>query len=167
MERLWAPWRAPYILGPKEENCLLCRIAGERKDARNLVLCRGRLCFVMMNLFPYNSGHLMIVPYRHEKDLERLRSEEMGEMMALAGTSIGVLKEAMHPQGFNLGINIGDIAGAGVEDHLHLHVVPRWKGDTNFMPVAAKTKVISQELNQTYEALQKVWPREERTDQRT
>jgi ATP adenylyltransferase len=166
MERLWAPWRAPYILGSKEEGCLLCRIAGERKDTRNLVLWRGRLCLVMMNLYPYNSGHLMIVPYRHEKDVERLSRKEMGEMMDLAGTSIGVLKEAIHPQGFNLGINVGDIAGAGVEDHLHLHVVPRWKGDTNFMPVTARTKVISQELRDTYRALKKAWPQEGRADER-
>jgi ATP adenylyltransferase len=164
MEKLWAPWRAPYILGPKEEGCLLCRIAGQKKDAHNLVLRRGRLCFVMINLYPYNSGHLMIVPYRHEKDLESLSREETGEMMALAGTSIAVLKETMRPQGFNLGINLGDIAGAGVEDHLHLHVVPRWKGDTNFMPVTARTKVISQDLQETYRTLQKAWPQKDETD---
>ena len=164
MEKLWAPWRAPYILGPREEGCLLCRIAGEQDDARNLVLWRGRLCFVMMNLYPYNSGHLMVVPYRHEKDLERLRREEMGEMMDLAGTGVRVLKKAMSPQGFNLGVNLGGIAGAGVEDHLHLHVVPRWKGDTNFMPVAAGTKVISQDLQETYRALLSAWPGKDRAD---
>jgi len=164
MERLWAPWRAPYILGPKEEGCLLCRIGGEKKDDRNLVLWRGRLCFVMMNLYPYNSGHLMVVPYRHEKDLENLSQDEAGEMMDLAGRCIGALRRSMHPQGFNLGINLGDIAGAGVEDHLHLHVVPRWKGDTNFMPVAARTKVISQDLGETYRTLREAWPREEETN---
>ena len=163
MERLWAPWRAPYILGPKEEGCLLCRIGGEDKDTQNLVLRRGRLCFVMMNLYPYNTGHLMVVPYRHEKDLERLSEEEIREMMRMAGKSIEVLKRAMSPQGFNLGINLGDIAGAGVEGHLHLHVVPRWKGDTNFMPVASRTKVISQDLQETYRSLRKTWPQEEET----
>jgi ATP adenylyltransferase len=160
MEKLWAPWRAPYILGPKEEGCLLCRIAQQDRDVENLVLWRGQLCYVMLNLYPYNSGHLMVVPHRHEKDLEGLQQGETSEMMELAGRSIVALKRALHPQGFNLGMNLGDIAGAGVLGHLHLHVVPRWKGDTNFMPVAAVTKVISQDLQETYRCLQEAWPDE-------
>ncbi len=164
MEKLWAPWRAPYILGPKEEGCLLCRIAQQERDRENLVLRRGRQCFVMLNLYPYNSGHIMVVPNRHEKDLEGLSQEEMGEMLDLARKSITTLKKAMNPQGFNLGVNLGDVAGAGVEHHLHLHVVPRWKGDTNFMPVAAQTKVISQALLESYEALMKTWPQDDTVD---
>lgn len=157
MDRLWAPWRAEYILGPKEQGCLLCRISQEKRDRENLVLWRGQLCFVMMNLYPYNSGHIMVVPHRHEKDLEGLGEEEMLEMMGLAQKGIAVLRTSMKPQGFNLGINLGDIAGAGVEDHVHLHIVPRWKGDTNFMPVSAATKVISQALEETYGVLQEAW----------
>jgi ATP adenylyltransferase len=163
MEKLWAPWRAPYILGPKEKGCLLCRIGQQKKDIENLVLWRGQLCFVMLNRYPYNSGHLMIVPNRHEKDLAGLRQKEIGEMVDLTRKSIAALKKAMNPQGFNLGVNLGDVAGAGVEHHLHLHVVPRWKGDTNFMAVAAETKVISRALQETYEALHEAWPRGETT----
>jgi len=163
MEKLWAPWRAPYILGPKEEGCLLCRIAQQKQDLENLVLWRGRQCFVMLNRYPYNSGHIMVVPNRHEKDLEGLNPEEAGEMLDLARKSIRTLKRAMSPQGFNLGVNLGDVAGAGVEHHLHLHVVPRWKGDTNFMPVTARTKVISQALLESYEALRKTWPQDDGT----
>jgi ATP adenylyltransferase len=157
MSRLWAPWRATYILGPKEEGCLLCRISQQKRDRENLVLWRGRLCLVMLNRYPYNSGHLMVVPHRHEKDLEGLDDGEAMEMMELARKSIITLKNAMKPQGFNLGINLGDIAGAGVAGHVHLHIVPRWKGDTNFMPVAADTKVISQGLDETFNTLRKAW----------
>jgi ATP adenylyltransferase len=144
-------------MGPKEKDCLLCRISREKKDRENLVLWRGQNCLVMLNLYPYNSGHLMVVPYRHEKDLGALDESEIGEMMKLAQRGIEVLRGAMNPQGFNLGINLGDIAGAGVEDHVHLHVVPRWKGDTNFMPVSAATKVISQALEETFQMLKEAW----------
>jgi ATP adenylyltransferase len=111
----------------------------------------------MLNRYPYNSGHLMVVPHRHEKDLEGLDDGEAMEMMELTRKSIITLKNAMKPQGFNLGINLGDIAGAGVAGHVHLHIVPRWKGDTNFMPVAADTKVISQGLDETFNTLRKAW----------
>ncbi len=153
MKKLWAPWRAQYILGPKEKGCLLCRISGENKDEENYVLWRGELGYIMMNLYPYNAGHLMIVPYRHEKNLQNLDDRESGELMRLAQMSIRALKESMRPQGFNLGMNLGTIAGAGIEEDIHLHVVPRWRGDTNFMPVSASTKVISQSLEETYRAL--------------
>jgi ATP adenylyltransferase len=157
MDKLWAPWRVQYIMGPKEQDCLLCRISREKKDTQNLVVWRGQHCLVMLNLYPYNSGHLMVVPHRHVKDLAALEALEMGEMMRLAQKSIEVLRGAMNPQGFNLGMNLGDIAGAGVEDHVHLHIVPRWKGDTNFMPVASATKVISQALEDTFRMLQEAW----------
>ena len=136
MKKLWAPWRAEYILGPKEKGCLLCRVSQEDKDEENFVLWRGELGLVMLNRFPYNTGHLMVVPYRHQSLLENLDAKESLEMMQLAQRCIRVLKVAMKPQGFNLGINIADIAGAGIADHVHMHIVPRWSGDTNFMSPA-------------------------------
>jgi len=157
MNRLWAPWRARYILGPKEKDCLLCRISREDKDQQNLVLWRGELSYMMLNRYPYNTGHLMIVPHHHEKDLESITSEGLVDLMRLTQLGIRVLKRSMKPQGFNLGMNLGDIAGAGVEHHAHLHIVPRWKGDTNFMPVSAATKVISQSLEETHATLKKAF----------
>jgi len=153
MKKLWAPWRAGYILGPKEKGCLLCRIPQEDKDEENLVIWRGELGYVMLNRYPYNTGHLMIVPYRHEGGLEKLDARESLEMMQLAQHSITALKESLKPQGFNLGVNLGSVAGAGIGEHLHMHIVPRWGGDTNFMPVLASTKVISQALKETHCAL--------------
>jgi len=153
MKKLWAPWRARYILGPKEKGCLFCRVSQEDKDEENSVLWRGERGYVLLNLYPYNAGHLMIVPYRHQGILENLDVRESLELMQLAQLSVKALKESMRPQGFNLGINLGSFAGAGIEDHLHLHIVPRWRGDTNFMPVLASTKVISQALEETYRTL--------------
>ena len=153
MKKLWAPWRAEYILGHKEKGCLLCRVSQEDKDEENLVLWRGELGLTMLNRFPYNTGHLMVVPYRHESLLESLDARESLELMQLAQRCIRVLKASLKPQGFNLGINIADIAGAGIVGHVHMHIVPRWSGDTNFMPVLASTKVISQALKETYGTL--------------
>lgn len=153
MKKLWAPWRAKYILGPKEKGCLLCRVSGEDKDEDNYVLWRGELGYIMLNLYPYNAGHLMIVPYRHEGCLENLNGKESLELMQLAQRSIRALKNSMQPQGYNLGINLGSIAGAGIEGHVHLHILPRWRGDTNYMPALASTKVISQALEETYGTL--------------
>lgn len=153
MDRLWAPWRERYILGPKEKGCLLCRVSQEDKDEENFVLWRDQLSYVMLNLYPYNTGHLMVVPYRHEGDLENLNAEESLGLMQLAQRSIKVLKESIRPQGFNLGINLGSNAGAGIRGHVHLHIVPRWRGDTNFMPSLASTKVISQSLKESYRIL--------------
>lgn len=153
MKRLWAPWRSRYILGAKEKDCLLCRIWREEQDADNLVLWRSGPALAMLNRYPYNTGHLMVVPRRHERHLENLSEEEMRELFSLTQRSLKVLKEALQPHGFNLGINLGEVAGAGVEDHLHLHIVPRWRGDTNFMPVTAATKVVSQALQETFATL--------------
>ncbi len=153
MKKLWAPWRAEYLVGPKEEGCLLCRVSREAKDDDNYVLWRGELAFVMLNRYPYNPGHLLIVPFRHQPLVENLDPGESLELLQLAQRSIKVLKESLKPQGFNLGINVGAIAGAGIEDHVHLHLVPRWRGDTNFMPVMSSTKVISQALRESYEIL--------------
>lgn len=153
MKKLWAPWRAQYILGRKENGCLLCRVSQENKDGDNLVVWRGERSYVMLNLYPYNTGHLLIVPHRHEKLLENLSDEESLELMRLAQMSIKALKKSLRPQGFNLGVNLGNVAGAGIEDHVHLHLVPRWGGDTNFMPILAATKVISQALQDTFNSL--------------
>jgi ATP adenylyltransferase len=156
MKHLWAPWRMVYIKGaPKASGCLFCKTARARNDKGNLLLHRGRLCFVMMNRYPYNTGHLMIAPYRHVAALEDLTDKESADLLHLAGKCLRVLGRAMKPQGFNLGMNLGRVAGAGVLGHLHLHIVPRWSGDTNFMPVIGGTKVVAEALTDTYEMLLK------------
>jgi len=147
-----------YIRGAAlESGCLFCRTARSRKDRENLLLFRGKLSFVMMNLYPYNSGHLMVAPYRHLADIEGLTGRESAELFGLAGKSIQVLNKVMKPQGYNLGMNLGRVAGAGVLGHLHLHIVPRWSGDTNFMPVLGETKVVAEALAATYEKLSKAF----------
>jgi ATP adenylyltransferase len=135
--------------------CIFCRYAGQAPahDRANLLLLRGAQCFVILNRYPYNSAHLMIVPYRHLHDVTRLSAEECGEMMALLQRMVAALDAEYHPQGFNVGMNLGATAGAGIADHLHMHVVPRWTGDTNFMPVVGQTKVLPEALEQTYDRL--------------
>ena len=152
---LWAPWRMQYILGPKTNGCILCEKAREpgEDDTKNLILARGPFTYVLMNIYPYNSGHLMIAPYRHLESLEKLSSEERAEMMTWASDSERILREAFQAMGFNIGVNVGRVAGAGIDDHVHMHVVPRWNGDTNFMPVLGETKVIPEHLEETYARL--------------
>lgn len=153
MKQLWAPWRMAYINQPHadgDEGCFLCAKARQSDDDANLVLARGKRCFVIMNLYPYNSGHLMIAPYRHLPTIEELRPATLTEMMLLAQHCLAALRAAMHPDGFNMGINQGRVAGAGLEDHVHYHIVPRWNGDTNFMPVLGETKVMPDYLQNTY-----------------
>jgi ATP adenylyltransferase len=152
MKSLWAPWRMEYILGDKEEGCIFCSKPAAKRDEENLILFQGRDVFVMMNKFPYNNGHLMLVPKRHCVDLEELTDRESQELFDLMKTSVRVLKSTLRPHGFNVGINIGISGGAG-EAHLHLHIVPRWTGDTNFMPVLVETKIIPQYLEETYKKL--------------
>ena len=152
MKFLWAPWRMDYILEKKQEDCLFCRKQIEKRDPENLILHRGKHGFVMMNKFPYNNGHLMVVPNRHCPDFEALHDDEIEELFHLLKAATGVLKNTLRPHGFNIGVNIGKAGGAG-EDHLHVHVVPRWTGDTNFMPVFGETKVIPQYLKKTYQTL--------------
>ncbi|MFA4837369.1 MAG: HIT domain-containing protein, partial [Dehalococcoidia bacterium] len=130
MEYIWAPWRIEYILGEKEKDCIFCHKPKQDKDKENLLLYRGKRNLVMMNLYPYNPGHLMVAPYRHTNILEALDDEEMLEHLQLVTRCVAVLKEAMKPNGFNIGINLGRVAGAGIEDHIHTHIVPRWNGDT-------------------------------------
>ena len=141
-----------YILGEKKRGCFLCHKLKEKKNKKNLILFQGDYVFVMMNRYPYTNGHLMIVPKRHCLNVEQLDNDELKELFDLLRTSIQVLKITLHPHGFNIGMNIGKVGGAG-EDHLHLHIVPRWAGDTNFMPVIGETKIIPEYLEKTYQML--------------
>jgi len=156
---LWAPWRMEYIRGEKETGCIFCNRIPQDNDRENLIVHRGALCFVIMNRYPYNNGHLMVVPYRHTGALESLTGEESAEMMQLLQQSTRALREAMHPHGFNVGMNIGKVAGAGIDDHLHFHIVPRWPADTNFMPIVGHTKVVSEALQDTWATLQGIFTR--------
>ena len=156
MDRLWAPWRMPYIMSTvkqTDEECVFCRMVAEREDERNLILWRGALAFVVMNLFPYNTGHVMIVPVRHTGDFASLTGKEHLELMRLVGRSQDVLTHCMSPHGFNVGMNLGRPSGAGIVDHLHYHVVPRWTGDANFMSTVSNTKVMSEGLPETWRRL--------------
>ena len=153
-ELLWAPWRMEFIAGERELGCLFCRTGRPGgDDARNYVLWRGREAFVILNRFPYSNGHLMVAPYRHEGALANLGAEEGAEILALAGRCATALEGALRAEGFNLGFNLGKVAGAGVQDHLHLHVVPRWAGDTNFLPVIGETRVMPEYLGVTFQKL--------------
>ena len=155
MKYLWAPWRMEYIEAPKSDRCIFCLPDRDQDDRERLVLCRGEKSFVIMNRYPYSNGHLMVAPFRHVADLEYLKPEEMAEMHNLLVKCRKVLGRAMAPQGFNVGMNLGEVAGAGIADHLHLHIVPRWMGDTNFMPVFSDTRVVPQHLEETFKILAK------------
>ncbi|RMD50692.1 MAG: HIT domain-containing protein [Ignavibacteria bacterium] len=158
MEKLWSPWRSNYISSFKDktgdEKCVFCNVEEKNvEDDDTLLVYKGKKCFVMLNLYPYNNGHLMIIPYRHLSDFNSLSDEEKSEIMELQGKMIDALTIVMKPQGFNLGANIGKAAGAGIDQHLHFHVLPRWMGDTNFMPALGEVKVISQDLLETKKKL--------------
>jgi ATP adenylyltransferase len=160
MDRLYSPWRAKYIAsfgdkGKEEDPCVFCDALGHGDDDEALILLRGKACFVIMNRYPYNSGHLMVLPYRHAAALNELTDEERLDIVRNLEYSMEIIAQAMKPDGFNIGSNLGRVAGAGVVDHIHFHVVPRWNGDTNFMPVLADTKVISEDLNETLLKLRK------------
>ena len=158
MKQLWAPWRVEYIESADEhEGCVFCR-AREGEDEAGLIVHRGERVFVMLNKYPYASGHLMVAPNRHESEFGELDGEEALEVHRLGALGLAALAETMRPQGFNLGWNLGRIAGAGVVDHVHLHVVPRWAGDTNFMPVLADVKVLPEALERTRLKLAEAWP---------
>ena len=153
MKQLWAPWRLQYIRGPKPAGCIFCEAAARRDDDRTLIVHRGRQTFVILNAYPYNPGHVMVVPYRHQRRLGDLIDAELLELMRNTELSTRAQEHAFHPEGFNVGMNLGRAAGAGIEDHLHIHVVPRWVGDTNYMPVLDDVKVISEHLASTYQRL--------------
>ena len=158
MERLWAPWRLEYVQSADEqEGCVFCR-AAEGDDVEELVVHRGERAFVLLNKFPYASGHLLIAPFRHGVNFDGLADEEALEIHRLGMQGLAALREVYSPEGFNLGWNIGRIAGAGIPDHGHLHVVPRWAGDTNFMPVLADLRVIPEHLATSRERLAAAWP---------
>jgi ATP adenylyltransferase len=150
MESLHAPWRIEYILSPKPElkEGLFTRIAQSSDDEANYVIARDRTCFALLNKYPYNGGHLMVVPYKEVADLNGLTEEELADLWKLVRRCVNALAQVMKPDGFNIGINLGKVAGAGIVEHLHIHVVPRWNGDTNFMPVIANTTVLPQALGE-------------------
>lgn len=158
--RLWAPWRAAYVTGAHAEvkGCLFCRKGRSRRGKADQVLVRGRFAFSLLNKFPYNNGHLMVAPYRHVARIGHLREEEWLDLWRLTDDGVQRLGRALSPHGYNLGINLGRVAGAGIPGHLHLHIVPRWTGDTNFMPVLAQTRVISQSLETAYRILKRSGP---------
>lgn len=155
MNRMWAPWRKTYLRSSsgKHSGCLFCLLLKDKKDKRSLVLFRAAYHAVILNRYPYNNGHLMIVPKRHIACLSQMNAQEKKEFFEVLEQARGALVKAMKPQGFNIGMNISDVAGAGIPDHLHWHIVPRWKGDVNFMPVVAGVKVISESLESAYEVL--------------
>ncbi len=150
MKNLWAPWRMEYIVGPKPDTCVFCIGQDRADDPDNLVLMRGRTCFVTMNKYPYACGHLLIVPLRHVSALNELGAEERHELMDLADLSAKALEQAFSPQGINMGMNMGEAAGAGIEAHLHMHLVPRWNGDHSFMAVFGATMILSEHLDSQY-----------------
>ena len=150
MKTLWAPWRMEYVCGEKEKECIFCL---GLSDQGRLVLYKGNLSMVMMNRYPYINGHMLVAPKRHAASLEDLTRDEMGDLLKTIRDSIGILKKAMKPDGFNVGLNLGAVAGAGVEEHLHFHIVPRWQGDTNAMTVFGEVRVIPEHLEATYEKL--------------
>jgi ATP adenylyltransferase len=153
MEQIWAPWRMVYIgRDRKEDKCVFCEKAVSADDEQNLILLRGENTFVIMNLYPYNNGHLLVIPKRHVGDIEDLNGEEMMELFQTTQKMVSVLR-CFNPQGFNVGVNIGQAAGAGIPGHFHIHIVPRWVGDTNFMPVFGDVRIISESLEGTYKKL--------------
>jgi ATP adenylyltransferase len=154
MDYLWAPWRMPYILSDHDApGCIFCEKPGEDRDFENGILYRGATCFVMMNAYPYNPGHLMVIPYRHAGSLTELPDEDLGELMVVTKRSVAVLNDMMAPSGMNMGINQGRIAGAGIVDHVHQHIVPRWSGDTNFMTTVGQTRVLPEMVEEAYRQL--------------
>lgn len=153
---LWAPWRSVFVLSKKEKGCPLCKALRAKKDsAKNLIVYRGETCFVILNKFPYNTGHAMICPKRHTSRLDKLTEEESNELMALTQETYRIINKVLKPHSQNLGMNLGRSSGAGIPEHMHMHVVPRWNGDTSFMLVTGNTKVVSVPLDPVYEAIRK------------
>ncbi len=162
MERLWTPWRRAFIeadTSDRSSECFLCTKPAQHDDRANLIVMRSERAYALLNLYPYNNGHLMVAPYVHTGDLGTLDTAIAEEMMRVTQRCVDALQRAYRPDGFNVGMNLGKAAGAGVPDHLHIHVVPRWSGDTNFMPVLGETKVLPETLEQTYDRLQPFFAR--------
>ena len=159
MEVLWAPWRIDYILGPKPGSCVFCLPDHTEEDEERLVLYRGRYNFVIMNKYPYNNGHLMVTPFRHVMDLASLTPEEAHENMDLLQRCVGILRQRFNPQGINVGLNLGEAAGAGIREHMHFHLVPRWNGDSSFMAVMSEVRVVPEHLSVTFSKLKPLFAR--------
>jgi ATP adenylyltransferase len=159
VKQLWSPWRMQYILQTKSKGCVFCEaFAADRSaDRESLILYRGVHCCVIMNLFPYNNGHLMVVPLAHQPSFQRLPPEALLEIMDLVNRSVSALQRAMDAQGFNIGVNMGKIAGAGISEHVHVHIVPRWAGDTNFITTLGEVRCIPESLQDSYDKLKAVW----------
>lgn len=153
MKRIWAPWRMDYIRGEKSQNCVFCRALQADDDASNYILWRDTKTALMLNRYPYVNGHVLVLPYVHVGDLADLDEDTLSQMMLLTRKAIRILRAAMKPHGFNIGVNMGEAAGAGIQDHVHIHIVPRWHNDTNFLPVLGEVRVIPQSLEETYQEL--------------
>lgn len=157
MKQLWAPWRMEFILGEKEEGCIFCNRVKRHNDQEDLILSRGKTSFVLLNKYPYSNGHLMVVPYKHSDSMADLSARTAAEIMAFLSDWSDIIRSTFHAEGINIGMNLGKAAGAGVSEHLHFHLVPRWVGDTNFMPVFSDTRIIPEALEETYKTLKKSW----------
>ncbi len=151
MDKLWAPWRSKFVTKRKNKGCIFC--IKKKQDRKNFIIKRSRLAFAMLNIYPYNNGHVMVSPYRHVKDLKGLNDAEMLDMIKLTAQMQSLLEKKLRPHGFNIGVNTGQVAGAGYKGHIHMHIVPRWTGDTNFMPIIGNTKVVPQSLEELYKIL--------------
>jgi len=163
VENLWAPWRMEFIrgLGGKPDGCFICDAAAGRADRANLVVRRGRTAFCMLNRYPYNNGHLLVSPFRHEGKIESLSRDELVEILSMTIEAKKILDRLMSPNGYNIGINLGRVAGAGLDEHVHMHIVPRWSGDTNFVTTVGSVKVIPQALEELWELLNGEWKRQD------
>lgn len=157
MKHLWSPWRMKYIESAKQKDCVFCKALAGENDAEYFIVYRGENAFVMLNAYPYTSGHLMVLPYLHVPALDDLTPEIRADMMELVNKATLVLTSVYHPQAYNIGINMGEAAGAGIEEHIHIHVVPRWAGDANFMTAVGQTRVLPEALEDTYRRVKDVW----------
>jgi ATP adenylyltransferase len=162
LKYIWSPWRMDYIKDPhKDESCVFCLVQEKAESVDTLVVVRSLRTYLILNRFPYTSGHLMVVPYEHHANLEDLHQDTRAEIMEMAAKATHVLKEIYHPEGFNVGFNIGEAAGAGITRHVHLHIVPRWLGDTNFMSTLGQTRVLPETLEDTYKKVKTTWTKHE------
>src|SRR3989338_4335091 len=155
MDKLWAPWRSVYVYSRKRQGCIFCGKRSVARDKKHYVIGRSKHSFAMLNLYPYNNGHVMVSPFRHVKDLERLSDCELADLMGLVRREKVRLDKKLKPHGYNIGMNVGRVSGAGFDGHLHIHIVPRWSGDTNFMPILTNTKIVSESLEAMYELLKR------------
>lgn len=154
MKPLWAPWRMEFLLDAKQSTaCPFCTLPAQKNDLENLILHRNSQCYVIMNRYPYNSGHLLVIPFRHESEFEKLTAPENHDLATTLQLAVAALRRALKPDGINIGMNLGHAAGAGIPGHLHYHVIPRWIGDTNFLPILGDTKVMNEYLAETYQRL--------------